>query len=512
MSDNSSNNKRIAKNTILLFARMLLLMGVSLYTSRVTLDALGVDDYGIYNVVGGVVAMFTILSGSLTAAIQRFLTFELGKGDVEKLKTTFSTSVNIQVGLSLFILVLCEIVGVWFLNAKMNIAAERMVAANWVLQCSIVTFSINLISVPYNAAIIAHEKMSAFAYISILEALFKLGVVLALYLTLKDRLILYAVLLTCVAVILRLIYGFYCKKHFEECSYHFVHDKGLLRKMAGFAGWNFIGSAAGVLRNQGVNILLNMFCGTVVNAAQGVATHVNSAVYGFVANFMTALNPQITKSYATGNMAYLNTLLCQGARLSYYMFFLLSLPVLIETETLLGIWLVEVPAHSVAFVRLILLTSLIDAISGPLITAMLATGDIKKYQIWAGGLNLLTFPLAYIALKLGVAPEVTLIIGLVISNILLFMRIILLRGMFDFDYKRFITKAYGNILIVSALAAVLPFSIYFLVHNTLPQFICVCTSSAISCLLVFYFIGCNAGERAFVNGKIALVLSKIRRK
>lgn len=512
MSDNSSNSKRIAKNTILLYARMLLLMGVSLYTSRVTLDALGVDDYGIYNVVGGIVAMFTILSGSLTAAIQRFLTFELGKEDVEKLKTTFSTSVNIQVGLALIILVMCEIAGVWFLNAKMNIAPDRMVAANWVLQCSIITFSINLISVPYNAAIIAHEKMSAFAYISILEALFKLGVVLTLYFTLKDRLIIYAVLLTCVAVILRLIYGFYCKRHFEECSYHFVHDKALLKKMAGFAGWNFIGSAAGVLRNQGVNILLNMFCGTIVNAAQGVATHVNSAVYGFVANFMTALNPQITKSYASGNMSYLNTLLCQGARLSYYMFFLLSLPVLIETETLLGVWLVEVPAHSVAFVRLILLTSLIDAISGPLITAMLATGEIKKYQIWAGGLNLLTFPLAYVALKLGAAPEATMIIGLVISNILLFMRVILLRGMFDFDYKRFITNAYGNILVVSVLAAILPFSIYYLVQNTLLQFVCVCTASVISCLLVFYFIGCNAEERAFVNSKVAFIVNKLRRK
>lgn len=491
---------------------MLLLMGVSLYTSRVTLDALGVDDYGIYNVVGGVVAMFTILSGSLSAAIQRFLTYELGKGDVEKLKTTFSTSVNIQIGLALIILVLCEIVGVWFLNAKMNIAPERMIAANWVLQCSIVTFSINLISVPYNAAIIAHEKMSAFAYISILEALLKLGVVLALYLTLKDRLIIYAILLTCVAIVLRLIYGFYCKKHFEECSYHFVHDKGLLKKMAGFAGWNFIGSAAGVLRTQGINILLNVFCGTVVNAAQGVATHVNSAVYGFVTNFMTALNPQITKSYATGNMAYLNTLLCQGARLSYYMFFLLSLPVLIETETLLSVWLVEVPDHSVAFVRLILLASLIDAISGPLITAMLATGDIKRYQICAGGLNLLTFPLAYIALKLGASPEITLVIGLLISNLLLFVRIFLLRGMFNFDYKRFITKAYGNILVVSVLASVLPICFYLVVHNTLLQFICVCATSVISCLLVFYFIGCNADERAFVNSKAALVVNKIRRK
>lgn len=491
---------------------MLLLMGVSLYTSRVTLDALGVDDYGIYNVVGGVVAMFTILSGSLSAAIQRFLTFELGKGNVEKLKTTFSTSVNIQIGLALIILVLCEIIGVWFLNAKMNISPERMVAANWVLQCSIVTFSINLISVPYNAAIIAHEKMSAFAYISILEALLKLGVVIALYLTLKDRLIIYAVLLACVAIVLRLIYGFYCKKHFEECSYSLVYDKGLLKKMASFAGWNFIGSAAGVLRHQGVNVLLNVFCGTVVNAAQGVATHVNSAVYGFVTNFMTALNPQITKSYATGNMSYLNTLLCQGARLSYYMFFLLSLPILIETETLLGVWLVEVPAHSIAFVRLILLTSLIDTISGPLITAMLATGNIKKYQIWAGSLNLMTFPLAYLALKLGSSPEITLIIGLIISNLLLFMRVVLLRRMFDFDYKRFITKAYGNILIVSVLAAILPFCVYFLIHNVLLQFISVCTASVISCLLVFYYIGCNADERAFVNGKVALVISKIIKK
>ena len=369
----SENNKRIAKNTLLLYFRMLLLMVVSLYTSRVTLAALGVEDYGIYNVVGGVVAMFSMLSGSLSAAISRFITFELGRGDKERLKTVFSTSVNIQIGLAIIIMVLAEIGGVWFLNCKMNIATERLLAANWVLQCSIITFMINLISVPYNAAIIAHERMSAFAYISILETVLKLLVVYLLYVTLYDRLIVYAVLLCLVAIALRLIYGIYCKRNFEECTYHFIYDKSILRSMTGFAGWNFIGVASGALRGQGVNIVINLFCGAAVNAARAISFQVNNAVNSFASNFMTAINPQITKSYASGNYGYMMQLIFQGARLSYYLLLFISLPLILEADTVLKLWLEEVPEHTTLFVQLILVFGMEEALSNPLITAMLAT-------------------------------------------------------------------------------------------------------------------------------------------
>ena len=268
MSDTSQNNKRIAKNTLLLYFRMLLTMAISLYTSRVVLHVLGIEDFGIYNVVGGVVAMFSVISGSLSAAISRFITYELGKGDKEKLVRIFSSSVTIQLGLGLVIIILAEVIGVWFLNEKMSIPENRMYAANWVFQLSILTFVINLISVPYNAAIIAHEKMSAFAYISILEVVAKLIIVYMLLLSPIDKLIFYAILMASVALIIRFVYGFYCKRNFEECTYHFILDKELLKKMFGFAGWNFIGTSAGVLRTQGINILLNIYYDPIVNAAR----------------------------------------------------------------------------------------------------------------------------------------------------------------------------------------------------------------------------------------------------
>ena len=259
MENTSTNNKRIAKNTLLLYFRMLFMMAVSLYTSRVVLNALGVEDFGIYNVVGGVVAMFSMLSGSLSSAITRFITYELGAGNRENLVKIFSSSVTIQIGLAVLIILLAEAVGVWFLNVKMNIPDARMVAANWVFQFSILTFAINLISVPYNASIIAHERMSAFAYISILEAIGKLAIAFLIVISPMDKLIFYAILMCAVALVVRFAYGAYCKKHFEECTYHFIFDKDLLKRMFGFAGWNFIGATSAVLRDQGGNVVINLF-------------------------------------------------------------------------------------------------------------------------------------------------------------------------------------------------------------------------------------------------------------
>ena len=335
MSNTTENNKRIAKNTLLLYFRMLFLMAVSLYTSRVVLNALGVEDFGIYNVVGGVVAMFSVLSGSLSTAISRFITYELGKGNKENLNKIFSSAVTIQFGLAGIIILLAETIGIWFLNIKMNIPEVRMEAANWVFQFSILTFAINLISVPYNASIIAHEKMSAFAYISILEAVGKLTIAYLITISPIDKLIFYAILMCAVALVVRLTYGNYCKRHFSECTYHFSWDKLLLKQMFGFAGWNFIGASSAILRDQGGNVVINLFCGPTVNAARGIAFQVNNAVNQFVTNFMTALNPQITKSYASGDKEYMMTLIFQGARLSFYMLFLLSLPILVNTHYIL---------------------------------------------------------------------------------------------------------------------------------------------------------------------------------
>lgn len=512
MSESSSNNKRIAKNTLLLYFRMLLTMLVSLYTSRVVLHALGVEDYGIYNVVGTFVAMLTVLSGSLSAAISRFLTFELGRKDTDKLKRVFSSAVTIQIVLALIIVLLAETVGLWFLNHKMVIPIERMTAANWVYQFSILTFGINLISVPYNAAIIAHERMSAFAYISILEVIGKLVIAFTITVSPMDRLIFYGLLLMLIAIIIRIVYGYYCKKYFKECIYRFFIDKSLLREMFGFAGWNFIGASSAILRDQGGNVITNLFCGPAVNAAHGIAIQVSNAVQGFITNFMTALNPQITKSYASGNYEYMMVLVFQGARLSFYILLILSLPVMLNTHYILSLWLGIVPEHTVAFVQLMLVFAMSESLASPLITAMLATGKIRNYQLAVGGLQLMNLPVSYLFLCMGYAPECVFVIAIIISVCCEMARLYMLRGMIMLPVGQFLRKVYFNVIIVSVAASILP---YIAIKETEEDFINLLWTSllCVVCTMIsVLYIGCNKNERAFVICKLQSIMNKIIKK
>lgn len=508
--DNISNNKRIAKNTLLLYFRMLFMMAVSLYTSRVVLNALGVEDFGIYNVVGGVVAMFSMLSGSLSSAITRFITYELGTGNQENLKKIFSSSVTIQIGLALLIILLAEAVGVWFLNVKMNIPDTRLVAANWVFQFSILTFAINLVSVPYNATIIAHERMSAFAYISILEAIGKLAIAFLIVISPMDKLVFYAILMCAVALVVRFAYGIYCKKHFEECTYHFIFDKELLKRMFGFAGWNFIGATSAVLRDQGGNVVINLFCGPAVNAARGIAFQVNTAISGFVTNFMTALNPQITKSYASGDRDYMMTLIYQGARLSFYMLLLLSLPVLVNTHYILSLWLKIVPDHAVLFVQLVLVFAMSESISNPLITAMLATGRIRNYQLVVGGLQMMNLPVSYILLRMGMFPEVVIVVAIVISQCCLAARLLMLRGMIGLSVRKYVKKVYINVLVVTVIAAIFPFLLSIKLEESFLNFVLLCFVALICTGITIYYAGCDKTERQFVLNKLHTIIDKIK--
>lgn len=382
MTQNASDNKRIAKNTLLLYIRTILIMLVSLYTSRVVLNTLGVEDYGIYQAVGGVVAMFSVISGALSNSISRFITFGLGRGDLDNLNRVFCTSINIQILISVIVLLLCEAVGVWFLNYKMNIPVDRLPAANWVLQSSLITFVLGLLSTPFNASIIAHEHMNAFAYISILEAVLKLIIIYALCISPYDKLISYSILLVIVSAIIRFIYGLYCRKHFSECKYRFIYDKPIFREMVGFAGWNFFTNAAYIFNTQGISILINIYFGVALNAARGIATQVDAAVRQFVDNFSMAVNPQITKSYASGDIERMNYLICKGARFSFFLLFLFCLPVIVETNYILSIWLKTVPNYTVAFVRLAFVGSLITCLGTTGYTACMATGKIRNYVIW----------------------------------------------------------------------------------------------------------------------------------
>ena len=501
MADYSKNNKRIAKNTILLYARMLMLMLISLYTSRVNLQALGVADFGIYNVVGGVVAMFSLLSGSLSAATSRFITFELGKGDKERLKKVFSSTVTIQLILILIIVILLESIGLWLLNNKMVIPADRMEAANWLFQFSIISFAVNLWSIPYNAAIIAHEKMSAFAYISIFEASAKLAIAFLIVRNPFDRLIYFGLLILVVSLIIRFLYNMYCKKHFEECHYTFIWDKSILKEIFGFAGWNFIGASAVVLKDAGGNVLLNMFFGPIVNAARGIAMQVNGAVYGFVSNFTMALNPQITKNYALGNFEYMMKLVFQGARLSYYILLFICLPILVNTQYILELWLGQVPEHATDFVRLVLLYTMSESLASTLITATLATGQIKKYQILVGGCQLLNLPL-----KLGLGPNIVFVVAIGLSIAGELIRVILLRQLIHLSARQFLFKVYFNVFAVTVVAAVSPLVLQHYMPEGFCTFLLLSGLCVLCCIGAILYVGCNKDERFIVYSKTKAVL------
>lgn len=509
--DNAVNNKRIARNTLLLYFRMLLIMAVSLYTSRVVLATLGIEDFGIYNVIGGVVAMFAIISSTLSAAVSRFITVELGRNDFEQLKKVFSASVTIHIFLAIIIFFIAEIGGIWFIHNKLVIPHERLNAAFWVFQCSVLTFIVNLLSVPYNATIVAHERMDAFAYVSIIEVLLKLFLVYILALFSFDKLIMYGFLLMLLAIIIRLIYGYYCKKHFEECAYHYFWDKCLFKEIMAFASWNFIGASSGILRTQGINVLLNLFGGPVVNAARGISAQVHAAIQSFVTNFMTALNPQITKSYVSGDHVYMMKLIERGARFSFYLFFLLSLPIVIETNRILSIWLVEVPDHTVNFVRLVLIFAMIETLSGTLITTMLATGKIKNYQIVVGGLQLMNFPISYFLLKIGLFPEITVVVAIFFSVCCLMARLLMLRNMIGLDVVSFTRQVLLNVFFVGLVSSIFPIAVYLNLSDGWMRFMYVVTLSLFSSSLVIFFIGCNKGERVFILEKIMFILNKFRR-
>ncbi len=508
----SDNNKRIAKNTLLLYVRMLFTMAVSLFTSRVILNTLGVEDYGINNVVGGIVTMFSVLSGSLSSSISRFITFELGKGNIERLKTIFSTGVNIQLGMSVLIIIIAEAVGIWFLNTKMNIPTDRMVAANWVFQCAILTFVLNLLSVPYNAAIIAHEKMSAFAYISVVEVSLKLIIVYMLMISPFDRLETYAVLLLLVGAVIRFIYGYYCKRHFEECTYHFVFDKPVLKEMTGFAGWNFLGNGAYMLNTQGVNILMNLYFGVAVNAARGIATQVDAALKQFVNNFTTAVNPQITKSYAQGDLDYMHKLVCRSAKFSAFLMMFFAVPIILETNTILTIWLKTVPDYAVIFLQWIIISSFMDTVlANSLVTSMFATGKIKRYQIIVTTVGCLVFPLSWIAFKLGFEPQVGYILYFIIYTILLFVRLYLLKDMVKLPVMMYIREVLYKLAPIIVVGFSIPGILILTMDAGWLRLILVCLLSVLVTAASEYFIGLSNKEKNFVAEKIKLVIGKIKK-
>lgn len=508
MESNSTKNKRIAKNTFVLYLRMLFLMAIHLYTSRVILEALGVEDFGIYNVVGGFVAMFAVLTQSLSAAASRFFNYEMASGDRERLSKVFSTTLIIHIALAAFIAFLAEGIGIWFVNDMMVIPADRLNAANWVFQFSVLAFCLNLITVPYHAVIIAHERMNVFAYISIFEGISSLLICYLLYILPIDRLVFYAILIFLIRVSIMVMNQLYCKKHFAESIFKLSLEKSFYKEIFGFASWNMIGAASGVLRNQGGNILLNLFFGPVVNAARAVANQVLRAVNSFVDNFMMAMNPQITQSYASGDHDYMMDLIYKGSRYSFYMLLFICLPILINTDYILSLWLNNVPEHSSLFVQLTLIYTMIESISRPLVTAQLATGRIRNYQIVVGGLQLLNLPISYLLLRLGGIPEVVLYVAIVLSIAMLLARLYMLRSMIQLKALNFVKEVLFNIVAVSFFSAIFPLIFFKTDPGVFFTFCISVLLCCISCVISVYYIGFSKSERIFVRKKLHSLMLK----
>lgn len=502
MQDTSANNKRIAKNTLVLYARMLFTMLVGLYTSRVVLNTLGVEDYGIISVVGGVISLFTFLNGGMVSATQRFLNFELGTGNNERLRAVFSTAMQIHFLIAIGIIALGETVGLWFLMEKLVIPAERMSAAMWVYQFSVITCAVNIISVPYNAAIIAHERMSAFAYITILDVVLKLLIVYMLVLSPYDKLVTYSFLGLLVQLLNRYIYTRYCHKHFPEAHFNLKIDRQQFKEMFSFAGWSFWGNLAAMLYSQGLNMMLNMFFGPVVNAARGIALQIQGAVQGFVGNFQMALNPQITKNYAAGDLANMHLLMFRSARFSFLLLFMLSLPIFMETEFILRVWLKTVPDDTAIFARLILAISLIYSIANPCVIANQATGKVKIYQIVVGCTLLTILPISYVVLRLGAPGYSVFIVHFFVESVAQFLRMYMLRKLIHLPLRRYLTGIYLPVIATVAVSVIIPLLVRFNMVEGWTRLVTVAIVSLLSVAICSLLIGFTAHERKFILAKL----------
>ena len=491
---------------------MLLMIVINLYTSRVILQVLGVEDFGINNVVGGVITMLGFLTSSLAGASSRYITYDLGKGDMSVMKKTFGNILSIHLLLALIIIVIGETIGLWFMTTQLQIPADRETAAFWVYQFSIVSFVLSVISVPYNASIIAHEKMSAFAYISIADAVLKLLIVYLLLVIPYDKLIVYAALFCCIQVFDRIVYSVYCRKHFAETRSRLSFDKKLFKEIFTFAGWTMNGNLAVIGYTQGINVLLNIFFGPAVNAARGIAVQVQNVTRQFCTNFQMALNPQLTKSYATGDYAHMHQLLKVSSKFSFYLMLLISLPLMLEAPLILKWWLGTVPEHTVNFLRLILCMGILFALSNPIITAVHATGKLKKFQLIEGSMLLSIVPIAYFLLKLfHIQPEYVFLVHILVEISTQYARVRIVLPMIAMPLRDYVIDVIKPILKVGILASTIPILVYYNIDENLASFFIVCLITICWILFITYFIGCTKDEKLFVKGKLTVGLNKLKK-
>lgn len=490
-----AEDKKIAKNSFALYLQMFFGMLVGFYTSRVVLDVLGIDDFGLYNVVGGVVAMFTVLNSAMSSSSSRFLTYELGTGDKERLNRVFGVTMLIHFGIALIIALLAVPIGLWFMKTKMQIDLGRMHAAELVFYASVLSTCLTIVMVPFQATIIAHEKMGIYVYFSMVDLVAKLGIVMILPSVAGDKLVVYAFMLLGLHFIMQFSYIVYCRRHFVETRGRLSLDKGLMKEMSSFAGWSLFGDSAVLMMTQGVNILLNVFFGAGVNAARGIAVQVQSVLMRFVGGFQTALNPQIIKRYAAKELDEMHRLIYASSRYSFYGMLIIVIPVFLDLDEVLNWWLKEVPSHTASFLRIMIAISLIECLANPLIFAAKATGRIKRYQALLGGLLLLVVPVSYIFLDLGYPPESVFIVHFVITLLGHVVRVVLISGMVSLSINIYFSKVLIPCLAVALFGVLLPYFWNSLFPNS--STIIFFVFSILWGLLVVFFIGMKEEERKY---------------
>lgn len=507
----SSDNRRIAKNTLALYVRMGVSMIVSLFTSRVVLQTLGVEDFGIYNVVGGVVVLFSFLNAAMSSATQRFLNFELGRRDFAQVGRVFSMSMSVHFAIAGAVLLLAETLGLWFLNAQLNIPAERMAAANWVYQFSVASTLLGIMLVPYNATIIAYERMTFYAWASIATTFLRLGIVYLLVIGNADKLALYAALVFAVGVLMQIVHVVYCRRAFPRTAiYRPFRDKKLFRELVSFSGWSLFGGFASMCNTQGLNMLMNIFHGVAVNAAMGIANQVNAAVYQFVSNFQTAFNPQIIKLYSAGDHDAFIRLIFRTSKFSYYMMFFLAFPLMLNADFVLSVWLGDVPEYAADFARWTLAFAMVEAVTGPIWISIQATGEIRTYQLLISAFMMTTFPVSIFLLLCGYSPTCVLMTRTGISAMTTIWRAFYLRKKVGLPSWKYLWGVLGNVLIVSALSSLIPFSVWISIpeENSILRFISSTIFSGFSIATTIWLLGFDKHERNAIFSTIKSRISK----
>ena len=507
---NRSSNQQIAKNSLMLYFRMAITMLVQLYTSRVILMALGLSDYGLYNVIGGIVVMFGFINGALLGTTQRYITYELGRDDFFKQRAVFSSALQLHTIIAIIVAVISEPIGLWLIYHEMQIPADRLFSAFVVFQLSVASFVVSVLSVPYDAAIIAHERMSVYAYVSIFDVIIRLIICYVLLLFDKNRLLIYAILVFFVNIGFRFFYGSYCNHCFKETKYCHVIDKRLLKDMVSFSGWNLFGNLAMVLNSQGVNILLNIFFGPIVNAARGIAVQVQLAINGFCSNFQTAVSPELTKSYAAEEFNRTISLMKRTSKFSFYLLFIITLPFLLEIEPVLSLWLKEVPPDSPLFIRLLLIMQLIWTLTSPMTTVIYASGDIKKVNIVCGTITLTLLPICWVVLSFGGQAYMVFVIHIIIEVVSAIFRLLIISNKVNFSVKEFVVDVCLRVSLVGVVSFVVVGTFYQLVSDNLLSVLFIFILSLVVVPLISLYIGMTKDERSFIFDLVLSYCKKIR--